>query len=326
MSELSCLLYELHIHRIRYNRIFPALARSKSGTSLSPDGIWAKNKKWHDGSELTLEFVNGTSKTLQKTAVPSERYFTYQNGTQLYEIECLPHTLQSAVVSKVAEQASEISGLPDTKWSISGNSISGYYSSLKGLEDTAILLLPTFGAPPADVAKFTIDFLQNATAAGKKNVLIDVTANNGGYMSTGIDMSRIFFPESFPYTATRYRAHDAAKYLTKAYSRSSTTDSSSDSSNIFAFKEMVAPDQKSGFSSWQDLYGPHEALGSSSSNLLANFNYTASSTKVWPINGYGEAPLNPAKALFPADKISIVSLTFVQFPSSKWLMHILPDN
>ncbi|KAJ5110139.1 hypothetical protein N7532_002784 [Penicillium argentinense] len=106
-----------------------------------------------------------------------------------------------------------------------------------------------------------------------------------------------------PYTATRYRAHDAAKYLTQAEAR----DHSEDSNNPFAYKANVAPDQKTAFKSWTDLYGPHETQSSSSSSLLANFNYTATSTTNFPISGYGPAPLKIKKSLFPAKNIAILT-------------------
>lgn len=242
-----------------------------------------------------------------------ERYFSYQNGTELYNINCLPQSLPTETSSDAgAEQASEVTGLPGATLGNPQGSIAGYFSNLTGLQDTAILLLPTFSSSPSQVAQVAVEFLQNATAAGKKNILIDVTANPGGYMSTGIDMSRIFFPNVFPYTATRFRAHESAKYLTQAYSR----DNTQDSSNIFAYKEMVTPSQDTGFSSWEDLYGPHAMLGSSSSSLLANFNYTSSSTKTFPINGYGSIPLNPDKALYPAENIAIVSPFYTRLYSN----------
>lgn len=272
------------------------------------NGIWASIGDWTDGAGISLEFANGTKTTTQRSAVPSEKFFSYKNGTHLYTIECLPRDLSTASsTSSGAEQASsEVEGLPTTSWRNSANSIAGYYSKLSDLQDTAIIFLPTFSSSASEVAELTVDFLQNATAANKKNVLIDLSANPGGYMSIGIDMSRIFFPDSSPYTATRYRAHDAAKYLTKAYSRDNTTDSS----NIFAYKQMVCPDQKTDFGSWEELYGPHDILGSSSSSLLANFNYTSTSSTVFPINGYGPVPLKPSKSLFSADNIAIVCHLF----------------
>lgn len=269
------------------------------------NGIWASIGDWTDGAELSLEFANGTKTTTQRTAAPSERFFSYKNGTHLYSIECLPRDLSTPLsTSSGAEQASsEIAGLPTTKWRNSANSIAGYYSRLPDLQDTAVIFLPTFSSSASEVATVAVDFLQNATAAGKKNVLIDLSANPGGYMSIGIDMSRIFFPNAAPYTATRYRAHNAAKYLTKAYSQ----DNQTDSSNVFAYKQMVRPDQKTDFGSWEDLYGPHQILDSSASSLLANFNYTSTSSKVFPINGYGPVPLKPSKSLFSAENIAIVS-------------------
>jgi hypothetical protein len=287
--------------------VFPGLARSVTNTPTNANGIWVSSGDWTDGAELSLKFANGTEKTVQKLATPSERFFSYENGTHLWNTECVPRDLSTPLSSSsVAEKASEVPGLPGTDWRTSANSIAGYYSNLTGLQDTAVIFLPTFSSSASEVAQIATDFLQNATAAGKKNVLIDVSANPGGYMSIGIDFSRIFFPGATPYTATRFRAHDAAKYLTKAYSR----DTSTDSSNVFAYKQMVQPDQETGFSSWKDLYGPHDILGSSASSLLANFNYTSTSSEALPINGYGSVPLKPSKSLFPAENIAIVSEYF----------------
>ncbi|KAJ5860180.1 Interphotoreceptor retinol-binding [Penicillium soppii] len=289
----------------QYNRVFPAPARTVTNTPTNVNGIWASIGDWTDGAGLSLKFANGTTKMIQKTATPSERFFSYQNGTHLYNIECLPRGLSTPLsTSSGAEQASsEIAGYPSTDWRTSANSIAGFYSKLSDLQDTAVIFLPTFSSSASEVAKIAVDFLQNATEAGKKNVLIDVSANPGGYMSIGIDLSRIFFPSASPYTATRYRAHDAAKYLTKAYAR----DSSTDSSNVFAYDQMVRPDQKTNFASWEDLYGPHQVLSSPASSLLANFNYTSTSSTVFPINGYGSVPLKPSSSLFSAQNIAIIT-------------------
>ncbi|KAJ5122998.1 Interphotoreceptor retinol-binding [Penicillium atrosanguineum] len=297
-------LQSLQDRDAQYNRVFPSLARSVTNTPTNANGIWYTTSDWTDGSRLDLKYSNGTTQTVERTATPSERYFSYQNGTELYTVNCLPQSLPTASSSSSgAEEASVVTGLPDTEWRNSDNSIAGYFSNLTGLEDTGIMFLPTFSSSSQQTAQIATDFLKNATAAGKKNILIDVAANPGGYMSLGIDMFRIFFPDAFPYTATRYRAHEAAKYLTKAYSR----DAKLDSSNVFAYRQMVQPNQRAGFSSWQDLYGPHEILDSPSSSLMANFNYTATSTNIYPINGYGPAPLNPSRSLFAAENITIIT-------------------
>ncbi|EKV10044.1 Peptidase S41 family protein [Penicillium digitatum] len=289
----------------QYNRVFPAPARSVTNTPTSVNGIWASIGDWTDGAQLSLKFGNGTEKTIQKTATPSEKFFSYKDGTSLYEIECLSRDLSSASSSpsSAEKDSSEIAGFPSTTWRNSANSVAGYYSKLSGLEDTAIIFLPTFSSSASEVAKIAVNFLQNSTESGKKNVLIDLSSNPGGYMSIGIDLSRIFFPNATPYTATRFRAHDAAKYLTKAYSR----DNGTDTSNVFAHGQMVRPDQRTDFGSWEDLYGPHEILGSSTSSLLANFNYTSTSSKNFPINGYGPVPLNPSKPPFSADNIALIT-------------------
>ncbi|EPS28442.1 hypothetical protein PDE_03388 [Penicillium oxalicum 114-2] len=289
----------------QYNRIFPAVARNFTNTPTDPNGIWYRTGDWSEGSLFTLTFGNGTTQTIEKTAIPRERLFAYQNGTKLYSGHCIPRGLPTAkaAISTEPEEASSIPGLPETEWRNSANTMAGYFSNMTDLEETAVMFLPSFASSPGEAAQIAVNFLQKAAAAGKKNVVIDVSSNPGGYLSYGLDLVRIFFPNSFPYTATRYRAHDAAKYLTKAFAGSDTRDPS----NPFAYKEMVGPDQESSFSSWQDLYGPEEVLGSLSSALLANFNYSATSTATYPINGYGSIPLIPKKSLFPADKIAIIT-------------------
>lgn len=266
--------------------------------------MWTSTAEWTEGSQLDLKYKNGTSQTIEKRASPREKFFSYKSGKSLYDVSCLPRGLNTAADPKAGtETAAEITGLPATLWRNSANSVAGYYSNLTGLEDTGIIFLPTFSSNPPEMAQLIIDFVNNATTNGKKNMIIDLTANPGGYMGMGLDLFKIFFPDVSPYTATRFRAHDAAKYLTKAYSR----DSTQGSSNIFAYKQSVTPDQKDGFKSWQDFFGPHEIIGGSSSSLFANFNYTTSSTKANPINGFGGIPLNPEKAPFSAKDIAIVS-------------------
>ncbi|KAJ5980492.1 Interphotoreceptor retinol-binding [Penicillium waksmanii] len=288
----------------QYNRIFPASARSVTNTPIGVNGLWTSSTEWSEGSELTIEYGNGTKQTIEKKASPTERFFSYDNGTELYTVNCIPRTLNSAFSTSSTEEASsEVPGLPDTTWKNSAGSVAGYFSKLTGLEDTGILFLPTFSSSPSDVSRVTVEFLKNATEAGKKNILIDLTGNPGGSISIGLDLFKIFFPEETPYTATRYRAHDAAKYLTKAES----SDPSADASNPFGYKKNVKPDQKTDFKSWDDLYGPHDTLGSSSSSLLANFNYTALSSTSFPINGYGSIALDPKKALFPGKNIAILT-------------------
>ncbi|KAF7717900.1 Uncharacterized protein PECH_002700 [Penicillium ucsense] len=289
----------------QYNRNFPAVARNFANTPTDPNGIWFRTTDWSEGSLMTLTFANGTTRRIKKRAIPKERLFAYKNGTSLYNSHCIPRGLPKAktAIATETEEASSVPGLPNTQWRNSANTIAGFYSNMTGLEDTAIMFLPSFASSPGEAAQIAVNFLQNATTAGKTSIVIDVSANPGGYLSYGIDLARIFFPDAEPYTATRYRAHTAAKYLTEAFAASDTPDSS----KAFAYREMVKPDQKSGFSSWQDLYGPEVILGSPSSNLLANFNYSATSTATYPINGYGSVPLIPKQPPFPAKNITIVT-------------------
>ena len=71
----------------------------------------------------------------------------------------------------------------------------------------------------------------------------------------------------------------------------------------------MKPDQKEGFKSWKDLYGPHDTLGVPSSSLFSN-NFTLEGQTSY-INGYGNATVIPNKALFAPEDIIIVSLAII---------------
>ncbi len=93
------------------------------------------------------------------------------------------------------------------------NLIGGYY--LEGsiaYEDIAVLSVPSFvglGDIEASFQRVGLQFLQESKAAGKTNLIVDVSANGGGTILQGYNLFTELFPHLIPYGATRFSAHEA---------------------------------------------------------------------------------------------------------------------
>ena len=93
--------------------------------------------------------------------------------------------------------------------------IKGHYVD----KNTAAMFIPTFATSGNDLyANGSISQGQNfsttatmivkqATASGSKRLIIDVTGNGGGTITNAWDLFKLFFPDKFPYSATRWRRH-----------------------------------------------------------------------------------------------------------------------
>lgn len=291
---------------IRYNVAFSSLPREKSAK-----GLWAKTELW-PGSSSDFEFANGTVRNVKTQATSDIVDFSYRNGTAVYNRFCSPSALprQSNSTSKSSMRAA--AGYPKPSFKDEYNSTTGYFSNETGLRDTAILSVPTFAGSPSMTTDFASSFLRNATAAGKKKVIVDLSGNPGGAIVSGIDLFQVFFPGKPMYIGSRFRAHPAADFIGRSFANASESEQLSalvNYSNPFPYKMAVTPDQEGSFASWKELYGPHEILGTNTSSLTGAYNYTAmSASEVSPINGYAGVPLDPAKSMFAAEDITIVSV------------------
>jgi hypothetical protein len=174
-----------------------------------------------------------------------------------------------------------------------------------------VLAVTTFSVNSVTLQQVSVDFLRNATEAGKKRIFLDLSGNPGGSLTAGVDLFRIFFPDMVPYTATRLRAHTGAEFLSKAFSGLAQLHRKLQfelwEGNPFSWQAAVTPNQDDNFKSLEAWYGPYEIDGAPLSNLYANFNFTSISTTYSPITGYGPIPLDPSQRLFVPEDIIIVS-------------------
>jgi hypothetical protein len=314
----------------RYNSVFYSYARGITG---DPTGAWINNiAMWPGVDEFTLTFANGSTKTLETVAKWGKNSFNYTSGEAVSEAFCLPKTSPSLSSRDAGSSEPKIAppyqngprGYPVPKARDPYDLISGYYLEGQGLDDVAVLLIPTFevtggasaarGVLPQNAtavfSQVAIDF-QSANKDGKTRIIVDVSGNGGGDIVAGFNLFRLFFPDQDVYTATRYRTHEMADLVTQAFSNAYAIAPESVSGAAIVWQQQVSPDQKNDFASLDDFYGPYEAMGTNVTNLFANFNFTLQSVEENPVSGYGQVPLNPTTQLFKPENIIIVSLSLM---------------
>ncbi|KAJ5794068.1 hypothetical protein N7457_000667 [Penicillium paradoxum] len=270
------------------------------------------------GPYHSLHFANGSTSVIKTVVTVSK--FPYKNGATLYETLCAPSNDTSSDSSDGSKEDPDLleapSGYPEPFIKDDYNRILGFFPSSKGLEDTSVLVIPTFdptapseqeGSLPnsgevrfADVAR---EFIHNSTIRGKKRMIIDVSGNGGGLVSAGLNMFKMFFPDQDIYQAARFRAHETVDLMGQVVS-TLPLDQAPDSP--VNWRIQVKPDQESGFKSWEDYYGPEDVFGVSSSHVMAS-NLSMTSTSTEPIGGYGVTQLDPQKPAFAAEDIILLT-------------------
>ena len=96
--------------------------------------------------------------------------------------------------------------------------VSGYFLDSPGYTDVAVLSMLTFEPElPAEFQYVVQTFIADAKAAGKTKMIIDVSANGGGYILQGYDTFRQFFPQIEQAGYTRYRYTEALQLMADQY-------------------------------------------------------------------------------------------------------------
>lgn len=300
---------------LRYNGQFMSLAQglSANGNSNGFEGSFtagAGKTAYH-----TVGFANGSTLVVETTVTISG--FPFDNGTSLWESLCLPQETSGKTSEDESNETPSPNlpapdGYPEPVIRENANRILGFLPDSKGLEDTAVLAVPTFDETVGDVtvtngtavfARIARDFIYNATSAGRTKMIIDLSGNGGGVITAGLNLFRLFFPNEDIYTAARWRAHESVDLA----GRAAELVLQPNNTIFLNRKSKVKPDQKTGFESWKDLFGPYDILGVPSSSLVAD-NFTMTSTSESPISGYGDIDLDPAEPAFKAENIILASL------------------
>jgi hypothetical protein len=310
----------------RYNAMVSNLAIDGQGNSLSD--LFAQDTVWRGSDFYNFTFANGTSKsyTVQAQIQSAAQPFNFTDGNELYNFLCNT-TESSTTTSKrsrmVRDNTSSSAPSTPATYPVSVmreayNTIVGYYPDDAGLEDVAVLGVPTFETAGSDLPddvlyNFAVTaewFVQNATQKdGKKKIIIDVQNNGGGVVVSGFALLSVFFPNETIYSGTRFRAHEAMDFIGTIFNYGNNSDNSDVSGSGLVVADLVQPDQTSTFQSWDEVYGPYTEAGVPVSALMAEFDFADDANPVSdPINIDGEGgELNARTPPFAPEDILILT-------------------
>ncbi|RFU29719.1 hypothetical protein B7463_g6596, partial [Scytalidium lignicola] len=304
----------------RYNQMLANVPIDGQGQTQS--GSFTSFIAFPGVHSFELTFANGTQIQLPLLAGASAALgnFTFTTGEELWQAACAPQPAAPATPSTLTTPLSAPENYPKPIVRDSFNLLVGYFPTDAGLEDVAVLSVPTFltegamldGNLPADAtANFAIEaqtFVNNATAEGKKKIIIDITGNGGGLVDSGFALISIFFPNMTIFSATRIRSTEATQFVLRTFNAQNNSDNDDVLSSGFYLPDLVLPDQKTGFSTLNQFIGPFDVLGVPSTAIVAEDTFALNDPTSDPINidGLG-GKLDGTKPPFAPEDIIILT-------------------
>ena len=222
-----------------YNNVFYELATVSLGPAGSGIGTFAGSGRgrWvYPNATTELEFENGTSviyHNYAKVLIPFDGivdgeslYKTWFTGNQPFEATATPSPSSNVTSSAVASATASATvapipapGYPPPVVREAHNLIGGYYLE-DDYVDVAVLSVPSFVGISAqeEFQDTAAKFLAAAKAAGKKKLVVDVSANGGGTILLGYDLYKLLFPNDIDQhrTAGRRDGWSASGVISKA--------------------------------------------------------------------------------------------------------------
>lgn len=270
----------------------------------------------YPGENTTYTFANGTAVTYPNVAL-LKWDFTGANDNQIF-VSRMTGT-GSSLASPIPFPHDE-PGYPKTPVVASKDGvISGHYLSGSGLDDIAVLSVLSF--QPSSVAEFQAvaeTFLADAVRDGKKKLVVDLTANNGGYILSGYDLFRQIFPQTQEVGYTRYRENElllsfaniSKKLVPDNYDPRTATGTQIRAYEMAYNYRYDLNTSRGHFSSVENKFGPNAYKGSNFSALmqwdLNNPITTVNSTFGFGIEITGYGSRKNFKQPFKAEDIILV--------------------
>ncbi|KAI1736333.1 hypothetical protein F4680DRAFT_264686 [Xylaria scruposa] len=269
-AEISSKGYFQNGGRTRY--VYPGSTTSlkfANGTSVKADNVARIKGNWTgvvDGASYFAKFAPGASGSVSPAA-----------------------TSTPAPVSPPAAKA--VPGYPEPEIVSSDGVISGYYLKGEGFEDTAVLVALSFSPDsPIEFQQVAQDFFAAAKKDGKKNLVVDVSVNGGGYIFSGYDLFRQLFPDIVQEGLGRWREGPGFKAVSDVFSANSANfnPDTAPADIIYQFESTYnwrydIDESNKHFTSYKDKFGPQQVLGDKFTNLMQ-----------WDFND----PLNTINATF----------------------------
>jgi len=220
-----------------WNNMFWINAQVSLGPRGTGPGTFAGGGRgrWiYPGANTTLTFANGSTVTTENYANVLSPFRGIQNGADLrkkyftaaYKEEepAITLAMSSSTVPSSSSAAPTMTvttttatlpapGYPTPVIREMNNLNSGYFLEGEGYDDVAVLSVPSFvglGTDELDFQQVNTYLINQAVAAGKTKLIIDVSANGGGTILQGYDLFKQLFPSILPDGYTRFRAHEVS--------------------------------------------------------------------------------------------------------------------
>jgi hypothetical protein len=184
-----------------YNTVF--FSKPFAASTLGWQGYFAGSGRFGyiwPGPNTTLAFQNHSTASYHTTAGVKGNFTGVTDGESFYQQFCTGKqtitpppsntttttTTSSASSTPTYTKAAPVPGYPTPVVNSQDNVASGYYLDSSSTSDVAVLAMLSFEPTiPAEFQYVVQTFLADAKAAGKKKLVIDVSANGGGYILQG---------------------------------------------------------------------------------------------------------------------------------------------
>lgn len=328
-----------------YNNVFYELATVSLGPVGSGIGTFAGSGRgrWiYPGANTDLLFENGTHRTYENYAKVLVNFTGVTDGAELYQKFLTgpqptpsPSASPSANTTMATPSATATASATPTSIPAPGypppvvreihNLIGGYYLE-DDYSDVAVLSVPSFVGISAqkEFQSTATTFLAAAKAAGKKKLVVDVSANGGGTILLGYDLYKLLFPNDIDHAASdRFRAFESTNLIGQKFSevagtfprvlqtQNKTLADLVDNigSSVFNYRSDIDENLEN-FDSWADKFGP--GLEQKEDNFTNLFRWNLSDVLI-PLNSggiyvHGYGPLkNYTQQPFAAEDIVVVT-------------------
>lgn len=273
----------------------------------------------YEGDATIVGHDNGSTTIIQNKAIINGDFSEVNSGRAFLEKFCRgPATTTASTTDEgTPEPTLQPASSPEPVYIAYGDpfpvnitsdkSVSGYFLNETGYQDVAVISTATFATEGLTEYQDVVrGFLAEAFAADKKYLVVDLRHNGGGNIVLGFDLFKQLFPSEDPYGASRIRAFDtfnAIGQITSAYADAHASNKTvlggflNSSATDYWYSTAGQRYDEEPFTSWEDVYGPHEIHGDNFTELirhnwsdsrvtgnfsLSNFNTTSNNLPTQP--------------------------------------------
>ncbi|KAI0145521.1 hypothetical protein GGR57DRAFT_479719 [Xylariaceae sp. FL1272] len=258
-----------------YNSLFyeQAFVAELASTGYFQNG--GRTRYIYPGDTTSFKFENGTFIELPNTAQLKGDWTGVVDGPSFFATFApgaaskVAATTTAATATPTATTLAAPTGYPEPMIVSSDGILSGYYLEGEGFDDTAVLVALSFSPDsPVEFQDVAQEFFAQAKADGKTNLVVDVSANGGGYIFSGYDLFRQLFPDIVQEGLGRWPASDGFQAVARTFSADSANfdPDTSDADTIFQYESVFnwrydLDESNKHFTSFEDKFGPLEFLG-----------------------------------------------------------------